>query len=202
MISQKEQLEIIENLANKLWLIYTKGNSQYMQDAVAEKSLGKNFIETLEFFINQKYAVYNLEKDIDFPDCVKPDYFLHLMKWSEDFKARNIKIDKDLINIDLSLLVNEKRKLLRVFSAHLNQATVDKFEESFNSKNEYLKNYQTLVFKLAKRDLNFQDDLDWIAQVYFNNFNQDCVEILTSKLFHESITMDLKETGEKKNFKI
>lgn len=200
MISQKEQLEIIEDLASKIWLTYTKGNSQYMKEVIAEKKLGKHFVETLEFFINRKYAVYKLEKHIDFPDCIKPDYFLHLMKWSEDFKARNIKLDRELIEIDLNLVVTEKRKLLRIFSHHLKQATVDKFEESFNGKNEYLKNYQILVFKLAKRDLSFKEDLEWIAQVYFNNFDKNSVEILTSRLLHESMVMDLK--NDKKTHKL
>lgn len=202
MTFQNERLQIIQNLSKNLWMAYVSGQFAYMEKAAGEKLLGKDFVETLEFFLNKEYAKYKLEKDIDFPTCIKPDYFLHLMQWSEDFKHRNKNLDKKLIEINLDLIVFEKRRLLRIFGNNLTQVTVDRFEDSFQSKNEDLNNYQRLIFKLVKRDLSFEEDLISISRVYFNALNIETPEILTAKIFNHSLLLDLKETQEIPKMKI
>jgi hypothetical protein len=203
MQTQNEQLNIIHDLCEKVWNYYVGGNMEPMKRLVDNKDFGSHFTQTVEFFLNREYANYRLENKIDFPSGLKSDNFLHICIWSSYFKMKYKKMDTPLHEIDLYQVVLEKRKLLNVFSKNLPQATVDKFEESFTWEKENLSNFQTFVFKLAKRELGFEENLESISQIYYNA--PEKVEILKATIlevslsfeFNDKINSDLKHKNSK-----
>ena len=191
MATQTEQLNIIHDLCKKVWTAYTYGNMEPMKRLVGNKDFGSHFTQTVEFFLNREYANYKMENKIDFPSCLKSDNFLHICMWNSSFKIRHKEMDIPLHEVDLYQVVLEKRKLLSVFSKNLSQSQVDKFEESFTWEKENLCNFQTLVFKLAKRELGFEEDLKSISEIYFNDTNK--VEILKATILEISLSFEFND---------
>jgi len=199
MITQNEQLKMIEKIANQLFHAYSLGHTSCVAEFTQNNDhpIYQNFKSTFDFFLNRQYAQYRLKSspDIAYPSGSKADYFLHLCCWSNDFRKRYKNFNQDLCELDLGSINQEQTQILKVLKNSLSAPTLIKFEESFDFSpyNEKLALFQKLILRLAKHQLGYKEDLVEVSNLYFNNEDPLNPQKLKNNLLEHKMRNDLSD---------